>query len=256
MSSKRVAIITGAALGIGRAVVEKMLRAGHTVFGLDINTDALAQASRDLEPVFAGQFWGKTVNVTDEEGITCCFDSILSQTGRIDILVNNAGGSGSISQSIEDIPPADWDRIVSLNLRSTYLCIRAAVPSMKKERWGRIVNMSSMAGRSRSLFGGAPYAASKAAIIGLTRQISRDLGPFGITVNAVAPGLVLSGERIESYWNNKKTPEERNGILTGTPMRRAGTAEDIASGVAFIVGEEASFITGAVLDINGGYWVG
>lgn len=254
MDKPRVAVVTGAALGIGRSIAMRLLRDGYRTFALDVDAHSLADAY--LEKSQSGEFFTETVNVTHEEDVAKCFRSILSRTERIDILVNNVGGSGAVSQSIEEIPLEDWERVIDLNLKSTFLCIKATVPSMKKVGWGRIVNIASMAGRSRSIFGGTPYAASKAAIIGLTRQASQDLGPFGITINAVAPGFILSGARIENYWNNKKTPEERASVLSKTPMRRPGTTKDIAAAVAYLVSEDASFVTGAVFDVNGGLWVG
>ena len=254
MTESRVAVVTGAALGIGKAIAAKFLQEGYRTFALDLDAQSLAETSLELSN--AGEFFTESFDATDEGSVAECFESILSRAGRIDILVNNAGGSGAVSQSIEEISLKDWERVVNFNLKSTFLCIKAVVPSMKKTGWGRIVNMASMAGRSRSIFGGAPYAASKAAVIGLTRQTSKDLGPFGITINAVAPGLIISGARIEDYWNNKKTPEERNDVLSRTPMRRPGTPSDIAAMVAYLVSEDASFVTGSVFDVNGGFWVG
>lgn len=127
---------------------------------------------------------------------------------------------------------------------------------MKSQRYGRIVNISSMAGRGRSVLGGAPYAAAKAGIIGLTRHISMDLGQYGITINAVAPGTVLSGPRVEDYWKNRKSEAERQAFLASNPLGRLGTVDDIADAVLFLSSDKAAYITGAVLDVNGGSWVG
>ena len=175
---------------------------------------------------------------------------------KIDVLVNNAGGSFRINGSIETIDAIDWDKVIRLNLRNQFLFIRGVVPTMKERKYGRIICMSSKAGRSRgSGNSGSPYTAAKAGILGLVRQASADLGPFGITVNAVAPGVIMSGERIKNYWA-KRSPEDVAAHLKNIPVNRFGVNEDVAYAVLFLCNERASFINGAVIDINGGAWVG
>ncbi len=203
-----------------------------------------------------GKFFGIGADVTDEGSVNAAISAVYHDAGHIEVLVNNAGGSMGVSQAIEEISLEEWEKVININLRGTFLCAKVVIPFMKTAQWGRIVNISSMAGRSRSYFGGTPYAAAKAGIIGFTRQASKELGRFGITMNAVAPGVVISGERISNYWYNKKTAEERQGFLDLVPVGRTGTNEDIAEVVTFLCSEKSSYITGAVIDVNGGLWVG
>lgn len=250
MSEKRVALVTGAAKGIGRTVVDKLLSRGHTVAGLDVDQRILQEnASR---PTHSGIFVPMEVDVLSEADIQDAVQSVHERFGPVTILVNNVGGSMGISQEIERITSSEWDYIIELNLKSTFLVTRAVLPSMKRARWGRIVNLSSIAGRSRSFFGGTPYAAAKAGIIGFTRQGSRELGPYGVTMNAVAPGVVMSGKRIETAWYESKTEEERQEFLKRVPLGRLGANEDVAAAVDFLCSEESSYITGATIDVNGG----
>jgi len=251
---KKVAIVTGGADGLGKAIAKQYLEHGFNVAAFDINELALRATAAEFQSI--GDFLPVTTNVVEEEILIQSVQAVYERFGRIDVLVNNAGGSMAISQAIEKIDANDWDKVVNLNLRSTFLCSKAVIPYMKKNNWGRIINMSSMAGRSRSVFGGTPYAAAKAGIIGFTRQASKELGPFGITINAVAPGTIISGARISDYWHNKKTEEERNGFIQANPMGRPGVPEDVAGVVYFLGTQEAGYITGAVIDVNGGHWVG
>lgn len=254
MSEKRTAIVTGAARGIGKAVVGKLLSRGHTVAGFDVDEQALQEMVPEMSHL--GVFIPATVDVSSEADIEASVQSLQEQFGPITIVVNNVGGSMGISQAIENVTSDEWDSIIELNLKSTFLVTRKVVPLMKEAQWGRIVNMTSIAGRGRSYFGGTPYAAAKAGIIGFTRQGSRELGAHGITINAVAPGVVMSGERIERYWHDRKSEEERQGFLRLVPLGRLGTNEEIAAVVDFLCSEESSYITGAVIDANGGFWVG
>ena len=248
----RTAIVTGGADGIGKEIVLELLAHGYAVAALDISQEKLDSISAQL----AGKpFLALKCDVTDEASVDQTFAQVTAHFGRLDVLVNNAGGSLAISQPIDQIPVQGWDKVIALNLRGTFLCTRAAVRVMREQKYGRIVNMSSMAGRSRSVFGGAPYAAAKAAIIGLTRQSSKDLGPIGVTINAIAPGTVISGDRISSYWANK-TPEDKKRFFDSNPAGRLGEPADISRAVLFLCDEGASFINGAVLDVNGGMWVG
>ena len=248
----KTAIVTGGADGIGKEIVLEFLAHDYSVAAFDISEEKLQQISTEL----AGKpFIAIKCDVTSEASVAQAFEQTLAAFGRLDVLVNNAGGSLAISQPINEIPVEGWDKVIALNLRSTFLCSKEAVKIMKPQKFGRIVNMSSMAGRSRSVFGGAPYASAKAGIIGFTRQSSKDLGPMGITINAIAPGTVISGDRIASYWANK-TEEDKKRFFDSNPAGRLGTPKDVARAVLFLCDEDASFINGAVLDVNGGMWVG
>lgn len=250
----KLAIVTGAADGIGKAIARRLLINDYYVAGFDINEESLKTAAEELSSL--GRFIPFKTNVNDEKNINDSVKEVIETVGHIEVLVNNAGGSMAISQEIEKIDSDDWDKVINVNLKSTFLCTKAVLPKMKEAKWGRIINMSSMAGRGRSYFGGTPYAAAKAGIIGFTRQGSKELGKYGITMNAVAPGVIISGKRISDYWNYKKTEEERQGFINLTPLARPGSAEEVAEVVKFLCSEGSSYITGAVIDVNGGFWVG
>ena len=251
--TKRIAIVTGGGDGLGKGSAGALLRTGYGVAVFDNRPEQLEAVAKEFGNK---DFLPCVTNVLDEASVAASVKKVLDTFGRIDVLVNNVGGSMGISKSVELIALEDFEKVVTLNLRSTFLCCKHVIPAMKEQRHGRIINMSSMAGRSRSVFGGTPYAAAKAAIIGFTRQSSRDLGPFGITINAIAPGTVVSSERIRQYWEVNRTEEERKAVIAMAPVGRMGEAEDVARMVVFLADEGASYITGAVFDVNGGAWVG
>ena len=247
-----IVIVTGGCSGIGLAITDRFVQSGARVAVLDVNEGKLA-ACADR---YSHQVMSIRCDVTSQEQVRAAVEQVVSACGRVDVLVNNAGGSFGVSQPVDQISGDEWDRVVDLNLRAVFLCIHEVLPHMRRQHYGRIVNVSSMAGRGRSVLGGAPYAAAKAGVIGLTRHISMDLGRDGVTINAVAPGTVLSGERVETFWNTRKTEAERQAFLAANPLGRLGTVEDIAAAVHFLGSREAAYITGAVLDVNGGSWVG
>jgi 3-oxoacyl-[acyl-carrier protein] reductase len=223
----RVAIVTGTAHGIGSGIAAALAAAGAVVHGCDKDT----------------------VDVTDPAQV----NEFVAQIGRVDILVNNAGGVvGQVGRPLEDVSDDDWRAVVDANLTSTFLCTRAVASGMKERGYGRIVNISSGAGRSVSLTGIQAYASAKAGQIGLTRQTAHELGAYGITVNSIAPGFVLSNPtsiaQFESYGD-----EGQKRLLESIATRRLGKPEDIANGVLFFAAEEASWITGQVLSIDGGH---
>ena len=223
----RVALVTGTAQGIGRGIADALAVAGAVVHGCD----------RD------------TVDVANADQVAKLVDRI----GRIDILVNNAGGvAGQVGRPLEEVSDEDWQAIVDANLTTTFVCTRAVVPAMKERRYGRIVNISSGAGRSVSLTGIQAYASAKAGQIGFTRQTAHELGPFGITVNAIAPGFVPSNPTSIAQWE-AYDEERQQRILESIATRRLGTPADIAHGVLFFASDEASWVTGQVLSIDGGY---
>jgi 3-oxoacyl-[acyl-carrier protein] reductase len=190
-----------------------------------------------------------TLDVTDSAAVS----SFVEKIGPVDILVNNAGGVvGQVHHPIEEIRDEDWRAVVDANLTSTFLCTRAVVPGMKAAGRGRIVNISSGAGRSVSLTGIQAYASSKAGQIGFTRQMAHELGQYGITVNCIAPGFVLSNPTTEKQWESYGDEGQRL-LVERIALRRLGTAQDIANGVKFFVSEDASWITGQVISIDGGH---
>jgi 3-oxoacyl-[acyl-carrier protein] reductase len=223
----RTALVTGTAHGIGSAIAAALETHGATVHGVD----------RD------------TVDVSDPEQVA----ALVARIGRVDILVNNAGGVvGQVGHPLEDVTDEDWQAVVDANLTTTFVCTRAIVPGMKAAGYGRIVNISSGAGRSVSLTGIQAYASAKAGQIGFTRQTAHELGPFGVTVNCIAPGFVLSNPTSIRQWANYGA-DGRRAILERIATRRLGEPEDIANGVLFFVADEASWVTGQVLSIDGGH---
>ena len=225
--SGRVALVTGTTQGIGAAILEALREHGATAHGVD----------RD------------TADVSDPRQVAKLVESI----GRVDILVNNAGGVvGRVGKPLEDVSDDDWREIVDANLTTTFVCTRAVVPAMKANGYGRIVNISSGAGRSVSLTGIQAYASAKAGQLGFTRQTAHELGPFGITVNSIAPGFVLSNPTSISQWESYG-PEGQSRLLERIAVRRLGTPRDIANGVLFFADEESSWVTGQVLSIDGGH---
>lgn len=250
---QRVAIVTGVGDGLGKGIAVLLLQNGYRVAGFDNCPKSLEVLASE---VTNGVFLSCVANVLDEDSVNEAVARVMERFGKIDVLVNNVGGSMGIAKPVEEISLEEFEKVLALNLRSTFLCCRAAIPVMKQNGYGRIINISSMAGRSRSVFGGTPYAAAKAAILGFTRQSSKDLGRHGITINAIAPGTVLASERIRQYWEVNRTVEERKLVVDMTPVGRMGDAEDVARCVLFLADEGASYITGSVLDVNGGAWVG
>jgi 3-oxoacyl-[acyl-carrier protein] reductase len=223
----RVAVVTGTAHGIGSGIAAALAASGATVHGFD----------RD------------TVDASDAEQVGAFMDDV----GRVDILVNNAGGVvGQVGRPLEEISDGDWQAVVAANLTSTFVCTRAVAPGMKERRYGRIVNISSGAGRSVSLTGIQAYASAKAGQLGFTRQTAHELGPFGITVNAIAPGFVLSNPTSIAQYERYGEEGQRR-LLESIATRRLGTPEDIANGVLFFVADESSWVTGQVLSIDGGH---
>ena len=223
----RVAIVTGTAHGIGSGIAAALAEYGAEVHGCD----------RD------------TVDVTDRRQV----DEFVRSVGAVDILVNNAGGVvGQVGRPLEEVSDDDWRSVVDANLTSTFLCTRAVAPGMKQRGYGRIVNISSGAGRSVSLTGIQAYASAKAGQLGFTRQSAHELGPFGITVNAIAPGFILSNPTSIAQYEGYGEEGQRQ-LVEAIATRRLGRPEDIANGVLFFVAEESSWVTGQVISIDGGH---
>jgi 3-oxoacyl-[acyl-carrier protein] reductase len=239
----QVAIVTGAAQGIGRDIALAFAREGACVAALDIDQDGL----RSL----AGEIGGdKTLvlptDVTKSADIRRAIDDILARWQRVDVLVNNAGGFKELRRT-DDIPDEEWDYILRFNLTSVFLCSKAVLPAMRQRRRGRIVNVSSWVGRGGAVTVSSHYAAAKAGIVGFTQHLAREAGPDGITVNAVAPGVVAT-KRFLSI----RGPAEIARMVETIPARRLGETGDVAACVLFLASDAAAYVTGAVLDVNGG----
>jgi 3-oxoacyl-[acyl-carrier protein] reductase len=233
----RTALVTGAAHGIGSAIADALEADGAKVHRVDKEPTAL-----DGSSVTAA-------DLTDPDAVAGLFGAV----GPVDILVNTAGGVvGQTGRPLEEVTPDAWRSVVDANLTTMFLCTRAAAPGMKERRWGRIVNISSGAGLGVSLTGIQAYTSAKAAQIGFTRQMAHDLGPSGITVNAIAPGFIRSNPTSEAQWRSYG-PEGQAALLERISTRRLGEPADIANGVLFFAAERSSWVTGQIISIDGGY---
>ena len=240
------AVVTGAAHGFGRAIAVAFAERGANVWACDVVEDELRETAR-LSGASA-----RVVDVTDKSAVDAFVREASTASGRVDILVNNAGGVlGQVGRPLEEVSPADWQRIFDVNVTGAFFCAQAVAPGMKAARAGRIVNISSGAGLGVSLTGIQAYASAKAAQIALTRQLAHELGPWGITVNNIAPGFVRSNPTTERQWQSYGEEGQR-ALVDRIALKRLGTPEDIAYGVLFFASDAANWITGQVLSIDGG----
>jgi len=244
--SGRVALVTGASQGIGRSCALKLASAGATVALAARNQEKLNELVREITGA-GGKAAAFTLDVSDEAQIKSACKAAITQFGKIDILVNNAGITRD--QLVIRMKRSDWDAVLSTNLTSAYLCIQQVIGSMLKQRWGRIINIASVFGQMGQA-GQVNYAASKAGLIGLTMAIAREVGSRTITCNAVAPGF------IETAMTTGLGDEFRQNAVKQIPLGRVGSPEDVANAVAYLASEEASYITGHVLNVNGGLLMG
>lgn len=251
----KVILITGGALGLGRATAKLLAPVGARLVLADRDGDAARRAAAELG--VGERAIGMEVNVLDWEQVQQMVEDTLKRFGQLDGLVNTVGGSSGHgvrgARTIEDLELADWDRTMELNVKSVFLCCRAAIPVLRAGGGGRIVNTSSVAGRSQSQLGGPQYAAAKAAVVGFTRQLAFQLAKDNITVNAVAPGPSLS-ERVTAIWD-KRTEESRREVLGRIPMQRLGEVDELAAAVAYFLSDLATYTTGHTLDVNGGLYM-
>ena len=232
----RVAVVTGAAHGIGGAIADALADDGAKVYRVD------------KEPAALGRTAMTAADLTDPAAVAGLFAAV----GPVDILVNTAGGVvGQVGRPLEEVAEDAWRAVVDANLTTTFLCTRAAVPGMKQRGWGRIINISSGAGLTVSKTGIQAYASAKAGQIGFTRQMARELGPFGITVNCIAPGFILSNPATQAQWDGYG-PDGQRDLVAGIATRRLGQPADIANGVQFFASERSGWVTGQVIAIDGG----
>jgi 3-oxoacyl-[acyl-carrier protein] reductase len=241
----RVAFVTGASRGIGRAITLALGRAGFAIVAAATTIEENQEFAEELRAL-GGEPMAVNLDLRSSESVKEAFTRTIKAKGRIDVLVNNAGITrDGLAVRMKQ---ADWDAVLQTNLNGAFLAIQQALPGMMRNRWGRIINISSIVGQAGSA-GQVNYAASKAALIGMSKSLAQELGSRSITVNVVAPGYIDTDM-------TKDLPEERKQkILAAIPLERIGTAEDVAAAVRFLASEEAGYITGQVLAVNGGMYM-
>jgi len=242
----RIALVTGASQGIGRACALQLAKEGAAVALVARNQEKLEQVKQEIAAA-GGQAHVFVADLAEEEQVKTAFKAALAQFGKLEILVNNAGVTRD--QLVMRMKRPDWDTVINTNLTSAYLCIQQAISSMLKQRWGRIINITSIFGQTGQA-GQANYAASKAGLIGLTMAVAREVASRGITCNAVAPGF------IETAMTSGLSDDFKQHALGMIPLGRVGTSEDVAQAVAFLASDQAGYITGHVLNVNGGMLMG
>jgi 3-oxoacyl-[acyl-carrier protein] reductase len=241
---QKVAVVTGAGRGIGRAIARSLARRGATVIGTDVG--AMDETVELIRTADGGTAEGRQFDVTDPEAAQAGIEGIRSDFGSVDILVNNAGITRD--QLLVRMKPEDWRRVLSINLDGVYNVTQPAAKIMMRQRSGRIVNIASVVGLMGN-GGQTNYSASKAGLIGFTKSLARELGPRGVTVNAVAPGY------IETPMTEVLTEAQRDALMANVAIPRLGTPEDVAETVAFLSGPGAAYITGTVINVSGGLYM-
>ena len=244
--NKRVVLITGAGSpkGIGRAIALYMAEKGYDIAVADMDLTGARAVAEEIRAL-GRKAAAVAVNVTDEQSVDDMIKTAVSQMGQVDVLVNCAGITQPIT--VLNTTLEDWNRVVSVNLTGTFLCSKAVLPHMTERKYGRIVNISSVSGkRGGGVYGGAHYSAAKAGILGFAKALARECVLDGITVNSVCPGLIATEIR------KGLSDEAEHATWKTIPMQRPGTAEEVAAAVAFLASEDASYITGEDIDVNGG----
>jgi 3-oxoacyl-[acyl-carrier protein] reductase len=243
----RVIAVTGAGHGLGRAIARSFAALGGQVFACDILAGPLGETAASTT------ITTDVVDLTDRRAAAAWIAAVEQRAGKpVYILVNNAGGvAGQTPHPLDEISDADWDRVFAVNVNAAMAVIRAAMPAMKKAGEGRIINISSSAGLQASLTGIQAYCSTKHAVVGLTRQMAHELGPFGITVNSVAPGFIRSNPSTEIQWDSYGA-DGQQALIDRIALKHLGTAQDIANGVLFFASDLAAFVTGQILQVDGG----
>ncbi|HEX2113253.1 MAG TPA: SDR family NAD(P)-dependent oxidoreductase [Alphaproteobacteria bacterium] len=244
----KVALVTGAGRGMGKRIAERFAREGAAVGVCDLVVERADAVVRDIAAA-GGKAMALEADVRVEESVRAMVERLVREHGRVDILVNAAGGYGETYRATHEMPESEWDMVLDSNLKGSFLCAKHVVPHMLRQGGGRIVNFSSNAGRSYSPWLGACYTVAKTGVLGLTRHLAREYAARGILVNTVAPGPTR-GERVSDLVGDGAGAEE---MARQIPLGRLGEADDIANVVLFVASDAASFMTGAILDVNGGF---
>lgn len=249
----KTAVITGGAKGFGKAFATAFVSEGCNVVLADVDQPGMKQAADELQAIRSGGAVWSQCDVTDASQVDQAMQQALDSFDSLDILINNAGGGlGAPKATVDQVEEADWDRVLDINLKGTFLCTRAAARHMKAAGYGRMVNLASIAARMGGKISSVHYVAAKGAIMSLTRQVALEMGPFGINANAIAPSVVLTGERVHNLWNQHKTEEQRQAYLDSVPLGRLATMDEVAQVVLFLCSDQASYLTGLTVDVNGG----
>jgi 3-oxoacyl-[acyl-carrier protein] reductase len=249
----KVAIITGGVRGIGRATGYAFAQEGAEVaiFGRDPEDSPAAKELLKSLEVFKKRCLYKKADVTKMEEVRLAVEETIKVFGKVDILVNNAGGSIIAPVPLEDLQEEDWDRVVEVNLKGTYICTHLVIRHMKKQKSGKIINIASRAGRAPSVIAPLPYVCAKAGQIHFTRQVALEAAPYGINVNCIAPGTIFV-DRVKKIFEERFDVDERRRRLESIPLGRAGKPEEVASLVLYLTSDQSNYITGATIDVNGG----
>jgi 3-oxoacyl-[acyl-carrier protein] reductase len=243
--SGQVAVVTGAAVGIGRGAAEAFTEAGARTYLLDIDDEKTEKAAEAIRAA-GGEATFFHCDITDSKSVRETFDRIVSEAGRIDILLNNAGGFTS-QLTVAETTEEEWDAVIDRNLKGLFLCSRAAIPTLMKQKSGRIINMGSAAGQVSMTRSSPPYSAAKAGVHAMTRVMANELGGHNITVNAIAPGTTAT-DRVIAL----RSPEQRKQIGAMSPLGRIGEVEDMVGWILFLASPEAGYYTGQTVSVNGG----
>jgi NAD(P)-dependent dehydrogenase (short-subunit alcohol dehydrogenase family) len=249
----KVALVTGSAQGMGYAIALALAAEGAKVVITDLNEQQVKTAVDGLTAK-GFEAAGYQMDVTKKDDVGKTFQAVLTRWGSLDVLVNNAGGGLNTPYRLEEIEERHWDLVLNVNLKGAFLCCQGAVPIMAARGGGAIVNISALAGHWRASLAGVQYTAAKAGVEGLTRQLAYDWGPKGIRVNAVAPTVTITGDRMKKLWSDKEE-EEQARMIQQIPLRRLSTPDEIAAAVVYLASGEASYITGITLDVCGGRYL-
>jgi 3-oxoacyl-[acyl-carrier protein] reductase len=251
----KVALVTGGGGGLGTSYCRAFAREGAQVVAADLDKAGLERIVSRLEAE-GSRCDAQHADLTRENDVAVLFNYCATTHGGVDILINNAGGDIAHQGPIETLPVQQWDEVMDRNLRTTFLCARAAAPQMKQKRYGKIVNVSSRAARSVGWYGAvtAAYICAKLGVIGLTRHLAKELGPHGINVNCLVPAFTISGPLLQQHWD-AMTESERETMLKATPLGRLPEMNELANVVTFLASEESGYMTGVAVDVNGGSWM-